>query len=280
MAKPRKILHLDLDAFFCAVEEQYNPDLRGKAIAVGGQPGQRGVVASASYPARAYGVRSAMPTAQALRLCPHLILVGSRHGVYGERSKAVMAILRETAPDVEELSIDDSLPGCDHPARADRTDRAQIAAAHQQGVGLALFAGRRDKQAARQDCQHSRQSGQAQASPAQCHHHRPARRGEAAFLAPLAHPQLVGRGTENRRRLWPRWDCAQSAMVAKLSEDGAGIAAGQSGSGHLAARAGHRLAPRARRRASQIHQQGSYLPRRHRRRNKAAAGSAAGCRTG
>ena len=108
MAKPRKILHLDLDAFFCAVEEQLNPDLRGKAIAVGGQPGQRGVVASASYPARAYGVRSAMPTAQALRLCPHLILVGARHGVYGERSRTVMAILRETAPDVEELSIDEA----------------------------------------------------------------------------------------------------------------------------------------------------------------------------
>ena len=108
MAKPRKILHLDLDAFFCAVEEQLNPDLRGKAIAVGGQPDQRGVVASASYPARAYGVRSAMPTAQALRLCPHLILVGSRHGVYGERSREVMAILRETAPDVEKLSIDEA----------------------------------------------------------------------------------------------------------------------------------------------------------------------------
>ncbi len=108
MAKTRKILHLDLDAFFCAVEEQLNPELRGKAIAVGGQPDERGVVASASYPARAYGVRSAMPMGQAIRLCPHLIVVGSTRGAYSERSRAVMAILRDTAPDVEPLSIDEA----------------------------------------------------------------------------------------------------------------------------------------------------------------------------
>ena len=108
MAKPRKILHLDLDAFFCAVEEQLNPELRGKAIAVGGKPNERGVVSSASYPARKYGVRSAMPMAQALRLCPHLIVVGQTRGVYGDRSRAVMAVLRDTAPDVEPLSIDEA----------------------------------------------------------------------------------------------------------------------------------------------------------------------------
>ena len=108
MAKTRKILHLDLDAFFCAVEEQLNPELRGKAIAVGGQPNERGVVSSASYPARKYGVRSAMPMAQAIRLCPHLIVVGQTRGVYGERSRAVMAILRDTAPYVEPLSIDEA----------------------------------------------------------------------------------------------------------------------------------------------------------------------------
>ena len=108
MPKTRKILHLDLDAFFCAVEEQLNPELRGKAIAVGGRPDQRGVVASASYPARAYGIRSAMPMAQAVRLCPDLIIVGQHRSAYGERSRAVMAILRDTAPDVEPLSIDEA----------------------------------------------------------------------------------------------------------------------------------------------------------------------------
>lgn len=108
MAKTRKILHLDLDAFYCAVEEQLNPELRGKAIAVGGRPDERGVVSSASYPARKYGVRSAMPMAQAIRQCPHLIVVGQTRGVYSERSRAVMAILRDTAPDVEPLSIDEA----------------------------------------------------------------------------------------------------------------------------------------------------------------------------
>lgn len=107
-SKTRKILHLDLDAFFCAVEEQLNPELRGKAIAVGGKPDERGVVSSASYPARKYGVRSAMPMAQALRLCPHLIVVGQTRGVYGQRSRAVMEILRDTAPLVEPLSIDEA----------------------------------------------------------------------------------------------------------------------------------------------------------------------------
>ena len=108
MAKTRKILHVDLDAFFCAVEEQLNPELRGKAIAVGGQPGQRGVVSSASYPARKFGVRSAMPMSQALRLCPELIVVSQHRGDYIGRSRQVMEILRDTAPDVEPLSIDEA----------------------------------------------------------------------------------------------------------------------------------------------------------------------------
>ena len=108
MRKARKILHLDLDAFFCAVEELLNPDLRGKAIAVGGQPGARGVVASASYPARQFGVRSAMPMSQAVRLCPDLIILSQHRGQYIEYSRAVMMILRDTAPDVEPLSIDEA----------------------------------------------------------------------------------------------------------------------------------------------------------------------------
>lgn len=107
-SKPRKILHLDLDAFFCAVEEQFDPALRGKPFAVGGQPDQRGVVASCSYPARAYGIHSAMPMAQAVRLCPDLIIVPNRRGAYSEKSRAVMAILRDLTPLVEPLSIDEA----------------------------------------------------------------------------------------------------------------------------------------------------------------------------
>lgn len=104
----RIILHFDLDAFYCAVEEQYNPELIGKAFAVGGAADRRGVVASCSYPARLFGVRSAMPMSEALRLCPDLIVVPSRHSVYGEWSQKVMAILHDLTPMVEPLSIDEA----------------------------------------------------------------------------------------------------------------------------------------------------------------------------
>ncbi len=105
---PRTILHLDLDAFFCAVEEIQNPSLRGVAFAVGGSPDQRGVVASCSYAARHKGVRSAMPMARALRLCPELIIVSHRHHFYGEVSEQVMAQLHKLSPLVEQISIDEA----------------------------------------------------------------------------------------------------------------------------------------------------------------------------
>lgn len=106
--KYRKILHLDLDAFFCAVEELDHPELAGKAFAVGGKSGERGVIASCSYAARSKGVHSAMPTAQALRLCPELILVSGRHGRYSEKSDKVMEILGRITPLVEQVSIDEA----------------------------------------------------------------------------------------------------------------------------------------------------------------------------
>ncbi|MEM7344817.1 MAG: DNA polymerase IV [Chloroflexota bacterium] len=118
---PRKILHLDLDAFFCAVEEQRNPSLRGKAFAVGGQPDQRGVVASCSYPARQFGIRSAMPMSRAVRRCPHLIIVPSNHKAYQAVSKKVMQQLHTLTPLVEQLSIDEAfLDVSDLPDRAEQ----------------------------------------------------------------------------------------------------------------------------------------------------------------
>ncbi|RPI83206.1 MAG: DNA polymerase IV [Chloroflexi bacterium] len=105
---PRKIIHLDLDAFFCAVEEIRDPALRGKAFAVGGKPDQRGVISSCSYAARQCGVHSAMPTGQALRLCPELIVLPGRHHVYGDTSRQVMACLGRYTPLLEQISIDEA----------------------------------------------------------------------------------------------------------------------------------------------------------------------------
>lgn len=105
---PRKILHLDLDAFFCAVEEQLDPALRGVAFAVGGRPEGRGVVASCSYPARQFGVRSAMPMAQALRLCPPLLIRPHHFPEYRRASEAVMERLRALTPFVQPISIDEA----------------------------------------------------------------------------------------------------------------------------------------------------------------------------
>ena len=104
----RKILHLDLDAFFCAVEEQRDPSLRGQPFAVGGRPESRGVVASCSYAARLFGIHSAMPMARAVRQCPQLLIVPSRYGAYEAASRQVMARLHQLTPLVEQLSIDEA----------------------------------------------------------------------------------------------------------------------------------------------------------------------------
>ena len=104
----RKIIHLDLDAFFCAVEEGRDPALRGQAFAVGGRPDQRGVVSSCSYAARQFGIHSALPMAQALRLCPQLIIVPPRFDAYRAASQQVMARLHNLTPLVEQISIDEA----------------------------------------------------------------------------------------------------------------------------------------------------------------------------
>jgi DNA polymerase-4 len=104
----RIILHADLDAFFVAVERIRDPSLRGRPVAVGGAAERRGVVASASYEARSFGVRSAMPVGQAMRLCPGLVVVPPTPGLYGRASRAVMDLLRGYSPVVEVASVDEA----------------------------------------------------------------------------------------------------------------------------------------------------------------------------
>jgi DNA polymerase-4 len=104
----RRIVHLDMDAFYASVEQRDDPDLRGKPVAVGGRPESRGVVAAASYEARAFGVRSAMPMSRAVRACPGLLIVHPNFEKYRRVSSQVMDILRACTPLVEPLSLDEA----------------------------------------------------------------------------------------------------------------------------------------------------------------------------
>ncbi len=101
------LAHVDLDAFFAAVEELEDPALRTKPLIVGGDPTGRGVVATANYVARRFGVRSAMSSAEALRRCPDLVVIRPRHAVYRQYSSSVWAAIREVVPRVEQVGIDE-----------------------------------------------------------------------------------------------------------------------------------------------------------------------------
>lgn len=103
----RVLAHLDLDAFFAAVEELENPALRSQPLVVGGDPKGRGVVATANYVARAFGIRSAMSAAEALRRCPEAVFVWPRHGLYRQYSDAVWSTIEEVVPRVERTGLDE-----------------------------------------------------------------------------------------------------------------------------------------------------------------------------
>jgi DNA polymerase-4 len=196
----RKILHLDLDAFFCAVEELHDPSLRGKPFAVGGSPTGRGVVASCSYAARAYGIRSAMPMAQAVRLCPELINVRHSFGHYSEFSKQVMDILRTYSPQIQAISIDEAFLDLSHMPEAgefyakhvQREIRRQLSLPSSIGVAS-------NKLVAKIATNVGKAKHKGAGYPNAIHVVPPG--SEAAFLAPLPSDALWGVGPKTAEKL-------------------------------------------------------------------------------
>ena len=108
MIWPKKFIHLDMDAFFAAVEQRDNPDLKGKPVIVGGNPNSRSVVSTCYYEARKFGIHSGMPTAQAKRLCPQGIFLTPDFEKYSAASKSIMAIFHTYTPLVEQVSLDEA----------------------------------------------------------------------------------------------------------------------------------------------------------------------------
>jgi len=106
------IIHIDMDAFYASVEERENPEIRGKPLIVGGHPERRGVVSAANYPARQFGIHSAMPTVQAVKRCPHLLIVHPRHGLYRKVSQQIVDIFSRYTPMIEPLSLDEAFLDC------------------------------------------------------------------------------------------------------------------------------------------------------------------------
>ncbi len=196
----RKILHLDLDAFFCSVEELLDPNLKGKPFAVGGNPQGRGVVASCSYAARKFGVHSAMPMARALALCPELIVVHHRHGLYGEYSHKVMDILRSYTPLFQQISVDEAfLDVSDLPQPAGaiaREIQSRVDREVQLPCSLGVATNKLVAKVANDFGKSQVKSGQASRQitivpPG----------GEAAFLAPLDIQALWGIGPKTSQKL-------------------------------------------------------------------------------
>jgi len=140
----RKIIHIDMDCFYAAVEVKYRPELKGKPLGVGGPPNTRSVLTTASYEARKFGVRSAMPSSQAVRLCPELILVPPNFPLYKRESQAVREIMGRYTDKVEPLSLDEAYldvsdsPFCD--GLATKIAREIRAAIHKE-LGLTASAG-------------------------------------------------------------------------------------------------------------------------------------------
>jgi DNA polymerase IV len=221
------ILHVDLDAFFAAVEQLDDPSLRGRPVVVGGL-GARGVVSTASYEARTFGVRSAMPMARARKACPHATFLSPRMARYAEKSREVMAILGSISPLVEQLSIDEAFVDV---AGAGRLlgDPAQIAALIRRRVhdetGLSLSVGvASTKFLAKLLSDLAKPDGMLVVEPG----------AERAFLAPLPMSRLWGVGPATLAKL-ERMGLRTIGDVAAVDEQALAGALGSGLGAHLSA---------------------------------------------
>ena len=191
----RTIMRVDMDAFFVSVEQAANPELRGKPVVVGGKPGSRGVVATASYEVRAFGLHSAMPIATAVRHCPQAIFIEGNYHHYAEVSKKFMAILADFSPFLEPMGLDEaymdatgfeSLHGTIHQMAVKIKQRVKDELGIVASIGIAPC-----KVVAKVASDESKPDGLIEVPPG----------GEAAFLAPLAVRKLPGVGKKTEQVL-------------------------------------------------------------------------------
>lgn len=187
----RKIIHIDCDCFFASVEMRDNPALRDVPLAIGGRADRRGVIATCNYPARRFGVRSAMATAQALKLCPQLVMVPGRMAVYSDVSQQLMQILQTHALQLEQVSVDEAYLEIDPAVNA--TELAQrIRQQVQQALGITVSAGiAPNKFLAKIASDWNKPDGQWVIRPEQVE----------AFLAPLPLQKIPGIGPAQQKRL-------------------------------------------------------------------------------
>ena len=191
----RHIIHADMDAFYASVEQRDQPELRGKPVLVGGSPRSRGVVAAASYEARVFGCRSAMPMRTAVRLCPHAEIVRPQFSRYREVSSQIMSIFRDVSPLVEPLSLDEAFIDVTHrvsegatPAELGQWIRDRVKRETQLTVSCGVAT---SKSVAKIASDQDKPDGLTVVPPGR----------EAAFLAPLSISDLWGVGPKTAERL-------------------------------------------------------------------------------
>lgn len=212
------IAHLDLDAFFAAVELHRRPDLRGRPVVVGGRPDSRGVVSTASYEARRFGIRSAMSSAEAARRCPHAVFLRPDHAHYREWSRRVWELVENLAPVVERVGIDEGylvLPA-GHPR--EQAELIQLAVRSRLRLSCSLGVGT-SKVVAKVASDFRKPGGITVVD----------RGGEAEFLAPLAVRRLPGIGPKAEARLVAAAVTTVGALAALDGDRLAGLLPGRAG---------------------------------------------------